>query len=250
MTYKWTFEEIPLDRIFVDGELQRPEQRVHINKIAREYSDLLAQVPVLSDRDNGYYHTLDGQHGIKAKRLLGVTTVMAMVYHGLTRAEEARAFVGRNGQRKAVANIHNFRVAVEAESELEVALQRILSVHGWTVGTSGGSFAAVVTLRKVAQGPNGLVAASNVIETISRAWGHDPAGVHRNIVAGLGVLYNKREIDMDRMARRLGSVHPLAILREADVLTVGTAPVRNANVMLKHYNKGLRENRIPDLVRA
>jgi hypothetical protein len=249
--YKWEIEMVPLHLIFVDGELQRPEQPSHIKKMAAEWNELGAQIPALSGRDSGYYHAMDGQHTVKTRVARGETEVRAQVYYGLTREEEALCFAIRNGERKAVNNIYKHRVSVKAGMPVPVALDGLLSQWGWEVAPSGSGFASVVQLRKVAEGRGGFTAASNAIETITRTWGTNPAGAHQNIIAGLGVLYSKCDINVDLLVRRLKGVFPDVIHRNARALTTGTTQVKYANAILGLYNKGTRKvNQIPDLVRA
>jgi hypothetical protein len=238
---------VRLDQTFVDIEHQCPLDENWVKTLLKIWDEDKAQVPHLSVRGTDLYHIVDGQHQIAVRRACGEDGVWADVHTGLTFAEESDLFVALNTH-KAKQPITLFLQCVKAERQPHLALAQALEHHGWRIAKSGGqnTFAAVATLRIVAmQGENGLDVAKQVIETITHAWGTNPQGAHARIVAGLGLLLRKRDLDYQRLIKVLREIDPETLRREAEAQAIKQSR-RNkyANAMIARYNRNKRANRL------
>jgi hypothetical protein len=96
---KW----LPVGEIEVDPTIQRPLNAAWAERIGRELDPDLMGVIHVSQRANGRYVVIDGQHRIYGvKNVFGNngTLVECKVYEGLTKSQEAEFFVGLNNFRR------------------------------------------------------------------------------------------------------------------------------------------------------
>jgi hypothetical protein len=239
-------EWVPLTDCFVDPSVQRPEQKAWSKRLADTWDEDKAQVPHLSKRASGKYHVADGQHQIAARRILGQEGVWAMAHYGLTRAEEAKLFVGLN-ENRGVHAVDMFVQRVNSGDELYVQLNGILLAYGWHAGRSGkeGSFAAVTTYRQAAQRHSTEIA-ERTLKVITQAWGHDPDGAFKDVVSGIAHLLAHREsLDQDMLIDKLTRESPVVLRRRAAEQARALGPSRRfANALIGVYNTNLRKNKL------
>src|SRR5256885_16921269 len=111
--------------------------------------DLLG-VPDVSQRDDGTYIVLDGQHRREILMQIGWgdKKVQCRVYHGLTIDQEARIFLGRNDSRKP-SPVARFLAAGQAYKPEAVAINAIVEHIGWRVHepTGKGCISAIEKAR-------------------------------------------------------------------------------------------------------
>jgi hypothetical protein len=256
---EYEFMRVPLGELFVDPDLQRPEQLPWVKKIAKEFipARFAEQPPKISERDAQYrgpggekYAVMDGQHEVQAARRAGFppeTLVPVHVYRDLTRQQEAIKFLNVNRGRKVVRGIDAFHVAVQAGDPNAVLVQQGLDHYGWTAKSSGaeGGLAAVVHLQRLAS--QSAVVLDRVLSTITGAWGNR-AGIQGPIVAALGLIYSRARseglrVDPDarHMTIKLKTVTPESVLAAARSIGPGTPTTRAANYIIGEYNKNLRK---------
>lgn len=242
MTGKWSFEEVPMEKVWTDRKVQREVNESKVNKLVKEWDDLKAGVPILSARGDGTYHVIDGQHSVNAMRKVGYTHVWAKVVFGLNSSREAEIFLGQN-DRRAVVALQKFPLEVKAGDELAIALDAILSGYGWQAGVN--KFAAIQTLKVIGRRAGGIETARKTIETLTRAWGNDTDAVKQQFVAGIGYFWHKfPDADMDKLVRQLQSVSTsrftgLGDQRKRDSAT-GKVPQAYCNAAVDLYNKVTR----------
>src|SRR5882757_843247 len=149
-------EHFPLDALMVDVAVQRSVDHTWVAAridlkdergvvLKRRFRPDALGVIVVSRRDDGNIHIIDGQHRAELCRRSGYTEPLAcLVYVGLSLAEEASMFRLLNDRRK-VNVIDSFRIRVVEGEPVATELADILAAHGWSVqaSKSKGSFAAV-----------------------------------------------------------------------------------------------------------
>lgn len=208
-------EWIPLGRLFVDPDLQRPRDEAAEQRIADNLDLNVLGVLDVSARADGRFHVMDGQTRRNALIRFGFSEddlVPCLVARGLTRAQEAAHFTGRNTARPVRA-FDRFRVRVQAEDPIALGIDAILMEHGWRVQTGDvdGGFAAVVAAERVYTGygstekelgPRNLRSALGVV---TEAWGRKPGTAHGAIIAGLGLFFARYgdAVDKAALVRRL-----------------------------------------------
>lgn len=208
-------EWIPLGKLFVDPDLQRPRDETAEQRITDNLDLNVLGVLDVSARSDGRFHVMDGQTRRNALIRFGFNEndlVPCLVSRGLTRAQEAHHFTGRNTARPVRA-YDRFRIRIQAEDPIALGIDAILMEHGWRIQTGDidGGFAAVVAAERVftgfgssekGRGPQNFRSALGVI---TEAWGRNPGTAHGAIVAGLGLFFARYGDTVDKAAlvRRL-----------------------------------------------
>lgn len=254
-------ENLPVAKLTVDPAVQRGVDKLRVDKMAKDYrTDALGTV-IVSRREDGTCHVVDGQHRVQATIAAGYgdQEIACLVYEGLTRPEEAAMFRRLNNTR-TVMPVDKFRVRVVEGDAAAVTLNGILNHHGWKVEQSknDGMFAAVAALEAVYRGKlNGPGDATTICDTLIRviteAWGHDSAGVRSEIVAGIGAVllrYNTR-VDLAKLVSELGQAKagPRGLIGKAKGLRDyrgGKLSDAFAEVIVEMVNKSRRTNRLPE----
>lgn len=257
-----TIKVLRLDHLTVDPAVQRGLDEGWVSrKLAAEgFRPEAMGVPVVSHRDNGAYHVIDGQH----RRALAVQAghpeleVECQVHEGLTRAEEAAMFRLLN-DRRSVQILDKFVVRVVEGDPTAVALNKLLRKHGWTVGAgkNDGRFAAVAALETVYRGarirkgeqPDSVDLLLSIVTT---AWGHKIEAVRGEIVHGLGMvlLQYEGQLDLAKIINELAAHEggPLGLVGKAKglyALRGGRVSDAMADVIVGLHNKSKRK-RLPD----
>ena len=238
----------------VNPRAQRDFKPDKAAKIAAEFDDEKFGYPVVNRRD-GHYYIVDGQHRIAAAKIaLGSDQMIQCdCLEGLTEAEEAELFLGRD-DRTAIPTFDKFRIAITAEREVETDIDRIVRAQGLCVSRSKntpGAVSSVGTLRKVytqAGGPT----LGRALRIIRDAYGD--AGLEAQVIHGIGLLcqrYNgtlNDELAVTRLSGMRGSVGALIANAQSLRKTTGNQLSQCvAAAAVDGINSGQRgKNRRPD----
>lgn len=132
---EWPFEvvKLELEQLFVDHSYQRPPAWPFIRKTAATFDETLVGAIDVSERAGGKHAIMDGQLRYEAMRLIGKKTCWAAVYLGLNQAAEARFFLRKNRDRKAVHTYWTFRAQVIAGEEEAIAIEKIVKSYGYRI---------------------------------------------------------------------------------------------------------------------
>lgn len=253
-------EAIPAEKLIVDRRVQRGVDKARVVKIVSDFHSDSLGAAVVSRRDDGTNHVVDGQHRVAAVVAAGreKDPITCLVYEGLTLAEEAAMFRRLNNTR-AVMPVDRFRVRVVEGERNAVVLNNILIRHGWTVSQQkqDGFFAAVSAFESVLNGKlNGEGGTAGICDTligvITEAWGHDDQGVRGEIISGLGAMllrYNSL-IDLPKLTSVLGTVSggPRGLVGRSKGLRDlrgGKLSDAIAEVVVEMLNKNRRVGRLP-----
>lgn len=254
-------EALPVAKLTVDPGVQRSIDKARVDKIVNDFQFESIGTVVVSKRDDGTCHVIDGQHRVAAVQGAGYgdQSVTCLVYEGLTRSEEAAMFRRLNNTRQ-VMPVDKFRVRVVEGDEAAVTLNRILNEHGWKVeqSKSNGAFAAVAALEKVFRGKlagpgDTAKICDTLISVVTEAWGHDSDGVRAEIIAGVGAVllrYNTR-VDLPKLIHELAQVKsgPRGLVGKAKGLRDfrgGTLSEALAEILVEMINRQRRTNRLPE----
>lgn len=251
---------ISADRLIVDIHVQRVTDRRRVEKMAADYNPDALGVLVVSNRGDGTYHIIDGAHRRDTVVAAGFpdAKLQCLVYSDLTAAEEAAMFVKLNTTR-AVQAIDKFRVRVVEGDPAAVRINQVLERHGWTVqmGKGFGSFAAVISIEKVystvaADREDNIGIIETLVSVLTAAWGHDPDGMRREILNGVGgVLLRHGVVDLAKLTNELSQFQggPTALIGKARGLRDlrgGLIGDSMAEIVVNLLNKGRRVNKLPD----
>ena len=255
------YAEVNINDLTFDLRVQRVEGLVegHVLQMAENFNPAALGTITVSSRGDGTMVILDGRHRVEAARLADYKGLMpAMVYYGLTLEEEAEMFLKLNDF-KTPSTIAKFLVRVTQGDPEAVEINRILEDAGWKVMPGGmrGYFAAVASIQRVYRGLRPLAKGRHpeqverTIFIITSAWGHSVSGVHQTIVMGIGAILARYGDDLDgaRLSMELSKFRPHVLVGDAQTLKKlqgGQVSAAMARVMVGHYNRRLRENRLPD----
>lgn len=250
---KPTIRQLPVSALIVDPNVQRPLDRARSARIAEDLDLSAIGVISVSHRGNGSYHIIDGQHRVEALRLAGGEneTVSCRIFEGLTLADEARLFRLLNSTVRDQA-LNKFKVRVVEGDPIATAINAMLAKHGWKIQPQlgDGNFGAVVAAERIySRDPQAF---ERTLVTITRAWGHDGAGVDGRIFEGIGLVFARygSAVDdsnlADRLARRAGG--PGRLLGDArgfrDMYRL-SVPVGVADIIVELYNARRKTQALP-----
>lgn len=226
---------------------QREFRKAHGDRIAAELDLNKIGYPIINHRD-GIYWVLDGQHRIYALKQFGFgdkDTIDCEVYDGLTDAEMADIFLGRD-DRKPIPLYDKFHVAVTAGRKRERDIQRAVEANGQAISRSKdeGGISAVGALAAVYD-RSGDVVLGQVVRAINLGFGGDPMGFDRAVIEGLGLVFNRYNgrTHEKQLGSRLGELRQGAreLLRKAEAIRVRTGNQKKqcvAAAVVDIYNKG------------
>lgn len=190
---------VPISQMRVPPALvvQRPFIKAHGDFLASNLDLDKLGFPVINHRDGNFW-ILDGQHRIFALRENGFEkdNVDCEVYEGLTDAEMANIFLGRDA-RRAITPFAKFHVSCTAGYDRETAIRRAVETQGLKVSAShnDGCIGAVGTIAKVYDqaggGRTGEIVLGQVLRTVRDAFGSDATSFDRSLIHGLGLVYNR-----------------------------------------------------------
>lgn len=195
--------------VTVDAVVQRDLSLQRAQEIADRFDPSAVGVITVSDRDGNRY-VVDGQHRVEAAKLAGQGGVAldAKIYTGLTRVEEARLFIALNSARIPNA-VARFKVRLQAEDPVPVAITRVLGEFGWEVGGPGvdGKINSVAALEEIwALDPDEVRGVLNdTIRVITTAWGYDASGASAPVLRGVAMLIDRfgAKLDIPALAKKM-----------------------------------------------
>jgi len=232
-----------------------------IAEIAQAWDPAKVGTISVSRRADGTMFVMDGAHRVGAAKELGIPTLPAIVYNGLTREEEADLFNGLNTFKQPSA-VSRFLARVDAGSQNEGVIKRIVEKYGWRIAaqSTDGVIRAVDALERIFRDAAGTLpkdAYPNtldwVLNVVTTAWGHDVDAVNANLLLGLGQLYGRfgTDVDVKKLTHELSQVRPLVVVGQGRALQDalgGTVPSAIARFMVGRHNSRRRTNLLPEWV--
>jgi hypothetical protein len=173
---------------------QRKFNRAQAEEYAAHFDPDKLGIPIVNFR-NGVYWILDGQHRIAALKLWFHGTdpgvIDAEVYEGLTDAQAADIFLGRD-DRRAISTFEKFHVACTAEHGRECDIRRIVEANGLKVSQAKdpncvGAVSAIGAVYDAA----GSTVLGQTIRTLRDAYGGDPQAFDAYLIRGVGMVFNR-----------------------------------------------------------
>jgi len=108
------FAKIKPSKLIIDNRYQRDLDEPRAMHLAETFDESLLGTIVISQRKNGEYYVLDGQHRVTASQIAdrGDIPIQCEVHSGLTLAQESKMFLDLNGGRKYVRIYDKFRARI------------------------------------------------------------------------------------------------------------------------------------------
>lgn len=151
---KGEFHWIHKSEINVDPTYQRNNiSKEKVRKIAAEFDYRLFGVLLLSKRPDLSKWAYDGQHRTLASNLRDdVQYLPCMVFESSGIVDEAKAFLGANSNKVAVAAMDKYKASLVARDELALAMKDLIDSSPYRLSLGGGQkfgFSAIHTLRRL-----------------------------------------------------------------------------------------------------
>lgn len=248
---KW----LSIDDLDYDPEIQRPTDENRSERIAAHFDPDRFGVIAVWERDDGSHVVIDGMHRVTALRLMGWNgqKIPCSVFEGISKAEAAGLFIGRNDA-KAVRYIDKFLVRLVEKDPVACAVNAITMDAGYVIDRQhrDGVATAAKALESVYLGKGQKVKGHNptalrdTLYTTTNAWGRTTEAVNGRVIEAVGAIFLRygAEIDRDRLAKKLAAVPG------ADALMArgagyrerhgGTLATNAAHYLVDEYRRGLK----------
>lgn len=253
-TQRVTVKKLRADALTIDDHVQRRCIPARVNRIA-DHLDLDGLgVVTVSERDDGTFAVLDGQHRIRAllENGMGEWEVQCRIYHGLSTKEEAAIFRLLNNTRPT-SIYDDYKVGLVARDREWTAIDEAVRRAGLVISdqATDGHIMCVSSLRSLYRSSNGRPGDEVIEDTLATAlaaWGATTAAVDGKVVTGLGTVLATYGGQIDRavLVRKLskfpggpsGLIGRAKALRDIRPTTVGRLV---ASVIVAAYNTGRRK---------
>lgn len=222
--WPYRFELVPVDRLFIDADYQRP-LTTFVEEVAANYDPALVGTLIASERNNGRHAVIDGQTRLEAMRRNGEAKAPCLLYEGLTRAQEAELFANLQTKRRGMATYLRFRAALVAKDPEAGAIAAIVQHSGFELDVTETPYTvkSIAALERVYRRDPHLLAL--VMATIARAW-PDPDTEYRtggDLIRGLATFLGREaRVDHEKLVDRLSAVTPRMIRHRANALMEGS----------------------------
>ncbi len=209
-------EQVRLDSLRVPpaGKAQRPFRQAKGDRIAAEFDINSFGFPAVC-RVEGTNWLIDGQHRVYAIQKCGYAKPTDMieceVYEGLSMADMARMFLGRNRSTPVTA-FERFSVAVTAGYRTEGAIAQIVDRVDLKVGypKTDGNVYSVAALRRVYD-RHGAIVLERVLSVLRDAYQRSPAGLGGQLIDGVGLVLGTYAALDDKLLVQALSQEPHAV---------------------------------------
>lgn len=223
--FPFRFEIVPIAMMFVDQDYQRPLTSF-ADTVENQFNPALVMCLCLSLRKSGKYAVIDGQTRMVATERLGFLGLPALVYEGLSKADEAQIFELIQTARRNASSWTAFRAALVAKNPEALAIRALVeSVKGMTVGDAPGSIRSVAALRKAYRIDPGILERALII---IKGWLENQPPQGQLITAMCYFLTRNPDTNDERLERRLKTTGLEELSLRAANLRASKTPVRGS----------------------
>ena len=244
-----TFEILPLDRLFLET-YQRTLNPQKVKRIVREFDPSKLGVLMISERPDGRYAVIDGQHRMTALREMGYKYARCQVVHGWTIQEEAMAFTHQHDNTTRLTAKDRFKSGVIAEEKEKTEINYIATKNGYNADGCGRGtrIEAIGTIEKIAS-MYGLDVLDRVLQATGLTWPKNKKAVCREMLIALAELLSRFDLPEADIQGRLGRYTPDGLVKMIRNLISPNGYIRGemgkqerfcaCRVLVDAYNKGL-----------
>lgn len=236
---------VDLDKCVTDGRYQRQLDERRVEKIVRNFDPKILGTLEVSERADGTFAVIDGQHRFAALKAKGRKQAPALVHKNLDAQQEADLFARLNMTRKPLSAVQRFKAQLFSGDERATDISRIVTDAGFRIiegGASIGDITAVAALERSykAYGADTLATA---MKNISDLWYGEESSVTANMISGFTQflsMYGDRYDE--RHAEKLRRVPSQMIVRRAQEKVLGGSQYSTATAVAEELRRvtGLR----------
>ncbi len=244
-------ERIPLDKMILDV-YQRSLNARNIAAIARNFNEARLGVLVVSERPNGFFAVLDGQHRLAAMRQLGIQSANCIVLEGMSLQEEAEFFRRQSENKQNLRVKDLFNAGIYAGDVQCMEIQKLLDKYSFRIGGSGQAKTvnALDALNSIVK-LYGYEVLEYTLAVIDATWPTDRTVMRREMLAPLAEFGHcfRDKVTVSRFATRMMSKMPADLCRDMKNRNRGGSTPSMAfnkqvrftscSVLVDAYNKGL-----------
>lgn len=229
---------------------QHPLDESRVERYMRDFDPHLLEVITVNRRADGSLWIIDGQHRVEVLRRLGKGVVLAAIYSGLSREQEADFYVRLNTERKSPNQWNRFGARAFHGEPRVAALIALASESGFRIGTADRSLqsiAAVNMLERVYGWADGPRLLRQTLSKVAEIWPTDVVARDGVFIEGLALFafnfdgsYLAREgntIDWRRFDSVLSKVKATEVARKCKELKIEAGFGMNATT----YATAVRE---------
>lgn len=240
---------LAISTLFTDPVYQRDLDELRVQRMASAYDVALIGIVEVSQRPDGRYAILDGQHRVALVRDVSFSSddpnphLVCRIHRDLTVAEESALYHQLNTTRKQLTGWDRWLARRGAGESAVLDIEACAHRHDYTIGmqTAPGVLRATKAAEHVVA-LGGIALLDDVFATIRAAYGDDQAGLDASIIHALGHVlhsYTRDELDLVRLISALSGVVPRQITARAAAvreLHKGTMDRLTAHVIVERYN--------------
>jgi hypothetical protein len=221
--WPYRFELVPLNRLFIDGDYQRPLTSF-ANEVAANYDPAMVGTLIVSERGKKGFAVIDGQTRMAGMADNDEPAAPCLVYSGLTREQEAELFADLQTKRRGMATYLRFRAALVAKRPEAIAIAAIVQNAGFELDKdeTPHTIKSIAALEHTYRRDPNLL--SDVLDVIRDAW-PDPDTEYRtggDLIRGIArFLEREAKVDREKLVQRLAAVTPRMIRHRANALMEG-----------------------------
>ena len=240
--------KVDLRLIRFDESYQRPKQLGLIRKIALAFQYGSLGMPVVVQREDGFFYAIDGQQRITALREINkiIPGFMTHIWCEVVlekdakAIEEAKIFIGRN-RRANMALLSTFKAEYRAKDRQAVDIIRKMSAKGLSlegINIKGALYVKCVSAIRWAH-RHGVL--DDTIDAIKATWGLVPTAFQVKVFAPIAVLIQKNRncIGMKGLVAALSTTTPAGLDAQAGSTNGRMRTVNIANFIVGRYNKSV-----------
>ena len=253
---KWNYKIVPINpsKLLTDPFYQRSIKASHMKNIVRDFDENCVNFPRVSQRTDGSYYVIDGDHTVRAWFTKhGDTPIPCIVYEGLTREQEAQMFLKLNGATfsKIVKATERLNTMLNLKDPDMVDMAETAELCGVKLNfMTGGSHRNASTcyapdaMYKVYKA-YGRETLTDVLQTIIAAWNGQKESLQSGFIQGMAVFYHEYggKFEKKALIRALQRQTPDYYIREARGFA-GNVGMKYSKVFLREYNYNRSKNRI------
>jgi hypothetical protein len=253
---------VKISDLRMDFAVQRPLYLPKVQQIAENFDPAALRTLTVSERRDGTYVILDGQHRVAAMKENGYANghlVYCEVHEGLSLHEEAELFLKLNDARKPSYR-EAFDVRLTARDPDALGVKEAIEECELLYRPEANSrqervVRGIAACEKVYRGFSRTddprrypLELKQTLLMLKTAWGATPASLQSSLISGGGrfwLRYGLKAVDFDRLTNNLskypGGPNNLIVWAKQQQATIGTQLDRAiAEAFVLQHNKGLR----------
>lgn len=237
------------DQLFADPAYQRDLDELRVQRMVDDFDPTLLGVLEVSDRTDGTFALLDGQHRWAAAREAhpdrDQAALVCQVHRGLTVEDEARVFYEIDARRKALSGWDRWKARRGSGDRVVLDVERIVAAEGLKVdpASKDGCVSATVALERVFTiGGEPLLASTLTI--LKHGFGAVRDAFDGQLVQAVAfilITYGIDELDHTRLVEQMQTIPPRQVKAKAQALKEAhraEMPRLCAAVIIDRYNAG------------